>query len=142
MCLWYFNCVSDFQCPHVIGFSVSALLVSYESLKQLLHFVLHNVYLLLTLSVSLSTCAYYCSLSSPSLSSAGRELMEVVTPSRTFQVQFDTHQELEDWVEDFKLLLGSVKPTDSSQLVQTVICADFLIVSFELVIIKYILYNQ
>lgn len=68
--------------------------------------------------------------------------MEVVTPSRTFQVQFDTHQELEDWVEDFKLLLGSVKPTDSSQLVQTVICADFLIVSFELVIIKYILYNQ
>ncbi len=41
--------------------------------------------------------------------------MEVVTPTRTFLVQFDNPGQLEDWVEAFRALISSVKPLDSSQ---------------------------
>lgn len=41
--------------------------------------------------------------------------MEVVTPARTFQVQFDTAKELTDWVEAFTDLISSVKPQEPSQ---------------------------
>ncbi len=42
-------------------------------------------------------------------------MMEVVTPTRTFLIQFDIPGQLEDWVEAFKALISSVKPLDPSQ---------------------------
>ena len=40
--------------------------------------------------------------------------MEVVTPARTFLVQFDTPQEKDEWVEAFRELLGTIKPQQDS----------------------------
>ncbi len=48
-------------------------------------------------------------------SSSGKELMEVVTPTRTFLVQFDTSVELSDWVEAFTALISSVRSQEPSQ---------------------------
>jgi len=48
----------------------------------------------------------------PSKEVAGKEHMfEVVTPSRTFYVQVDKEEDMQDWVRAFQELLKAVKPS-------------------------------
>lgn len=52
------------------------------------------------------------SVSSGSKEFPGKEhLFEVTTPIRTFYVQVDSNQDLQDWVKVFNTLLQSIKPT-------------------------------
>ena len=49
---------------------------------------------------------------------AGREnLFEVMTPGRTFYVQVDSSQDMEDWIKAFNDLIRTIKPTAQQQQV-------------------------